>query len=245
MSTEIVLDTLGARGRERNARLRDLVQKHCLEAGGAVNLARLRNSVYVRFGRQSVSSIIAFLAILAFLPVMCAIALAIKIDTPGPVFFVQKRTGYLGRRFHLFKFRTMVVDAEAMKAQLRHKNVFGKNSPDFKLIDDPRITRIGRFLRRTSLDELPNLFNVLVGDMALVGPRPTSFPIETYHPHHFPRLAISPGITGLWQISGRADVDFDERTRLDVTYINSASLVSDVWILYRTVSAVAGGQGAY
>jgi lipopolysaccharide/colanic/teichoic acid biosynthesis glycosyltransferase len=171
------------------------------------------------------------------------IALAIKLDSPGPVLFKQQRTGYLGRRFELLKFRTMVRDAEQQKEQLRHLSIHGQHSPDFKLRDDPRVTRIGRLLRPSSLDELPNLINVLRGEMALVGPRPTSFVASTYAPHQLARLAIRPGVTGLWQISGRSDLDFCTRTELDVEYINRASLWLDLRILL--ITPFKASKGAY
>src|SRR5690606_39845714 len=132
----------------------------------------------------------------------------IKISSQGPVFFIQQRTGYRGRRFGMFKFRTMVVNAEELKESLRHLNKHGSDSVDFKIDRDPRVTAIGRWLRRTSLDELPNLLNVVRGDMRLAGPRPTSFDANRYHNHHLARLRIYPVITALWQLSGRSNIDF-------------------------------------
>ena len=238
-------DTAGSTFRSRNMRLRQLVSQHCIDANDSIDTDRLQGSLYIRYLRHPLSAIGAGLVILATLPVFIIIALLIKLDSSGPVFFVQERTGLYGRRFKMFKFRTMVKNAVELKAQLKAQNIFGPDSPDFKLKKDPRITRIGGFLRKTSLDELPNLFNVLLGDMALVGPRPTSFPIETYRECNFPRLAISPGITGIWQISGRADIDFEERTRLDVKYINSASFWTDSKIIVKTIVAVFQARGAY
>lgn len=161
----------------------------------------------------------ALILLLLLAPVLLAIALLIKWHSPGPVFFVQQRTGYRGRRFGMIKFRTMVANAEALKESLRHLNKHGANSVDFKIDNDPRVTPIGRWLRQTSLDELPNLINVVLGDMRLVGPRPTSFNASRYHRHHLGRLSTYPGMTGLWQISGRSDVDFDDRVTLDMQYI--------------------------
>lgn len=229
----------------RDPYLRALVQANCLEPGGVVDVEYLRGSAYLKYGRLVISSIVAAIVMVAVLPLMALVAILIKLDSPGPALFVQERTGYLGRRFKMFKFRTMVQNAESLKKQLAHSNIFGADSPDFKLADDPRTTRIGRILRRTSFDELPNLFNVVRGDMALVGPRPTSFAINTYARHHFSRLAVTPGLTGLWQISGRADVNFDERTKLDVRYINSVSFLTDLRIVFGTVGAVCRGHGAY
>jgi lipopolysaccharide/colanic/teichoic acid biosynthesis glycosyltransferase len=171
---------------------------------------------------------------------LCAIA--IKIDSPGPFFFGQMRTGKGGRRFKMFKLRTMVRNAEEMKTKLNHLNML--SYPDFKIVNDPRITRVGRFLRKTSLDELPQIFNVLRGDMSLVGPRPTSFSATKYSLWHTARLEAKPGITGLWQISGRNELDFDDRLRLDIAYLRHQSVWLDLKILFRTIGAVFSGRGA-
>ena len=192
-----------------------------------------------------VDRILALLALLALSPLLVLVAIAIKLDDRGPVLFIQSRTGYLGRRFRLVKFRTMVTDAEALKEKLRERNIHGRNSPDFKLVDDPRITRVGRFLRKTSIDELPNLWNIVRGEMSFVGPRPTSFDASTYAMAHLPRLAVRPGLTGLWQVSGRANVGFDERTEMDIAYIRSMSPARDLKLVLKTVSAVRKADGAH
>lgn len=177
------------------------------------------------------------------LPIFAVVAFLIKLDSPeGPVLFTQKRTGKGGVRFGMFKFRTMVTTAEEMKKQLMHLNEL--QAPDFKISNDPRITRVGNFLRKTSLDELPQLLNVLTGDMSLVGPRPTSFAAETYSAHHMRRLEVTPGLTGLWQIIGRASMEFDERVELDIAYIERRSLSMDIQLLVRTVTAVLEQRGA-
>ena len=188
---------------------------------------------------------LALVALVILSPVLILAAIAIKLDDRGPVLFIQPRTGYLGHRFRLFKFRTMVTDAEARKEALRSRNIHGSDSPDFKLLDDPRITRIGRILRRTSIDELPNLWNIVRGEMSFVGPRPTSFDASTYAMAHLPRLAVRPGLTGLWQVSGRASVGFDERTAMDIAYIRSMSPQRDLALVLRTVSAVRRADGAH
>ncbi|NEX15059.1 MAG: sugar transferase [Halochromatium sp.] len=198
---------------------------------------------YLRFYKRPFGLVLASLLLILLSPLLAIIALAIKLDSPGPVLFRQQRTGYLGRRFELLKFRTMIRDAEQQKDQLRDLNIHGYQSPDFKVRDDPRITRVGGFLRRTSLDELPNLINVVRGEMALVGPRPTSFEATTYAPHQLARLAVRPGVTGLWQISGRSDLDFCTRTALDIDYINRASWWLDLHILLLT--PFRAGKGAY
>ena len=172
------------------------------------------------------------------------IALAIEIDNPGPVFFRQKRVGRNGRIFHIFKFRSMVKDAEARKAQLAGNNEM--EGLMFKMESDPRITRVGAFLRKTSLDEFPQFFNILMGDMSLVGTRPpTVDEYEQYDPHYKRRLSMKPGLTGMWQVSGRSDItDFDEVVALDLEYIDNWSLSLDIKILFKTVAVVLGHKGA-
>jgi lipopolysaccharide/colanic/teichoic acid biosynthesis glycosyltransferase len=177
------------------------------------------------------------------LPLGLLVALLVYIDSPGRVMFTQLRTGKGGRRFKMYKFRSMVPNAEELKIKYAHLNEL--TWPDFKITNDPRITRVGKILRKTSLDELPQLLNVLKGDMSLVGPRPTSFAPETYRLWHTERLEVVPGITGLWQISGRSNLDFDQRLKLDIAYIERQSLWLDFQILVRTVTQVFVGEGAY
>jgi lipopolysaccharide/colanic/teichoic acid biosynthesis glycosyltransferase len=176
-------------------------------------------------------------------PIFAACALAVRATSSGPILFVQQRTGRGGRPFSILKIRTMVVDAEAKKAALKE---MGSNSgPDFKLTDDPRVTWVGSFLRKTSLDEIPQLWNVLKGDMSLVGPRPTSFGVETYERWHTERLEVQPGVTGLWQIKLRGDTNFCERVRLDIAYVRARSFSLDLQILLRTLPSVLFGRGAF
>jgi lipopolysaccharide/colanic/teichoic acid biosynthesis glycosyltransferase len=186
---------------------------------------------------------LSVLALPLLLPLMALCALAIVCTDPGPIFFVQLRTGRGGRRFPMVKFRTMVREAERIKRDLTHLNT--KGGPDFKIRDDPRVTRLGRLMRRTSLDELPQIWNVLKGEMSLVGPRPTSFDASTYDLWHTERLEVAPGVTGLWQVGGRANLEFDDRVRLDITYARSRGLALDLQILAKTVAAVWRGSGAY
>lgn len=178
------------------------------------------------------------------LPLCALIAVAIKVESPmGPVMFSQARTGRGGRRFQMLKFRSMVPNAEELKQQLAHLNEL--QWPDFKITNDPRVTRVGRFLRKTSLDELPQVFNVLRGEMTLVGPRPTSFSASTYRLWHTERLDVVPGLTGVWQIVARGESEFDERLRLDIAYIERRCLWLDIQILARTVGAVFSGRGRH
>ncbi len=179
-------------------------------------------------------------------PIFAIAAIAIKLDSRGPVFFSQERAGYAGRVFRVWKFRTMRRDADGMKDSLAHLNVTG-DPRLFKIPQDPRITTLGQFLRKWSIDELPQLINVLNGEMSLVGPRPFfESDLKTYRDHHFARLGAKPGITGLWQVKGRSSVvDFEEVVRLDREYIDRWSVLFDLWILLITIPAVLKGRGAY
>ena len=168
----------------------------------------------------------------------------IKLDSPGPVFFAQKRVGRNGRIFRMYKFRSMYIDAEERKKELMAQNEM--NGLMFKMEDDPRITKVGKFLRKTSLDEFPQFINILKGDMSLVGTRPPTLDeFEQYKTYHKKRLSFRPGLTGMWQVSGRSDItDFEEIVRLDVEYINNWSVSLDIKILIKTVLAVFAESGA-
>ncbi|MFA9566260.1 MAG: sugar transferase [Acidimicrobiales bacterium] len=185
--------------------------------------------------------VVALLAPLALLIVGLCVAVNKLQDRSAPVFHVQERTGAGGRRFRLFKVRTMVANAEELKAGLKYLNT--RTCPDFKVENDPRITPLGRILRATSLDELPQLWNVLRGDMTLVGPRPTTLPPSAYVSWQTERFEVQPGLTGLWQLDGRDSPSFVERARLDIAYVRRRSVRFDLYILLRTVPAVLGGRG--
>jgi exopolysaccharide biosynthesis polyprenyl glycosylphosphotransferase len=188
---------------------------------------------------------VALAALILLSPVLLAIAVAVRLDSRGPAFFRQQRVGKGGREFSMVKFRSMHVDAEHVIADLRDKNVHDKG-PLFKIHDDPRITRVGRVLRRASIDELPQLWNVVRGQMSLVGPRPPlPSEVEQYAHDVYRRLLVKPGITGLWQVSGRSDLTWDESVRLDLYYVENWNLYMDVSILFRTVRAVVAARGAY
>lgn len=193
--------------------------------------------------KRAIDLVLCLLVMPLMLPLLAIIALLVYVDSPGRVVFCQLRTGKGGRRFRMYKFRTMVPNAEELKASYAHLNEL--TWPDFKISDDPRVTRVGHILRKTSLDELPQVLNVIKGDMALVGPRPTSFAPTTYKLWHTARLDVLPGITGLWQVSGRSDVAFDDRLKLDISYIERQCLWMDVHILAQTVFAVFSRRGAY
>lgn len=185
-------------------------------------------------------------ALVGFSPIFAVTALLIKLEDRGPVFFQQKRVGEGGRLFGMWKFRSMVPNADKLKDQLLTENQHGQAGVTFKMKDDPRITRIGKWIRKLSVDEFPQFYNVLKGDMSLVGPRPpVPREVAAYRAIHLRRLRVKPGITCLWQIGGRAEIDFEGQVRLDLQYIRSASAWMDLKILLKTVPAVLFGSGAY
>jgi len=193
--------------------------------------------------KRAIDLLLCLMVVPLAAPLLLLLMLLVYIDSPGPIFFSQLRTGKGGHRFRMYKFRTMVPNAEELKLTYAHLNEL--TWPDFKITDDPRVTRIGRILRKTSLDELPQLLNVIKGDMSLVGPRPTSFSPETYRLWHTERLEVVPGITGLWQVHGRSNLDFDDRLKLDIAYIERQCIWMDIQIIVRTVGQVFAGEGAY
>jgi lipopolysaccharide/colanic/teichoic acid biosynthesis glycosyltransferase len=197
-----------------------------------------------RAGKRAADIVLATAGLVLLLPLLPAIVLLIKLDSPGAIFFRQKRVGLGGRLFTCFKFRSMVENAESLKPDLAALNE--ATGPAFKIRQDPRITPIGAFLRRSSLDEVPQLVNVLRGDMSIVGPRPQiPAEVELYEQWHRRRLEVKPGITCLWQVSGRSQVGFDEWMRLDLEYVRRRCTQLDVKILLATLPAVIARKGAY
>ncbi|MGH3932908.1 MAG: sugar transferase, partial [Pseudonocardiaceae bacterium] len=194
--------------------------------------------------KATIDRCVALLGLLLLAPLLLAIAVVIKLESAGPVFFRQQRVGKAGELFWMVKFRSMVVDAEQRRADLESVNEAG--GPLFKIRRDPRVTRVGAFLRRYSLDELPQLINVVVGDMSLVGPRPP-LPAEVvrYGFDALRRLLVKPGLTGLWQVNGRSDLSWEETVQLDLRYVENWSLAMDAAIIWKTARAVLGGRGAY
>ncbi|MGO2620910.1 sugar transferase [Glutamicibacter ardleyensis] len=183
-------------------------------------------------------------ALIVLLPVFAALAVLIKKDSPGPTFFVQKRVGVNGNTFRMFKFRSMHSNAEELLDQLQSQSE--GNGLLFKMKDDPRVTQVGRWIRKYSLDELPQIFNVLRGEMSLVGPRPPlPKEVQAYEGHVGRRLYIKPGLTGLWQVSGRSDLDWEESVRLDLYYVENWSLTGDIMIMWRTFKVMLNPVGAY
>jgi len=229
-----------------DALLRELSARTRGDAKTGLKIAAWRATVRGSYALKRLIDIIGSgLGMVLLSPVFLAIAIAVKRSSPGPVFFSQIRVGRYGRHFKFHKFRSMRQDAEALKASLAAQNE-SKDGVIFKMKDDPRVTKVGKFLRRTSLDELPQLWNVFVGDMSLVGPRPpVPKEVQEYTLEDRKRLDVIPGITCLWQIGGRSDIPFKEQVRLDKDYILSQSVWKDVLILLKTIPAIVGGKGAY
>ncbi len=237
--TSYLLTEAVAAGVDRHASSHELtfLGRPVIQLSGPLSLPR---AITVKY---TLDRLLAALGLALFSPLIFITAAWIKTTSPGPVFYKQLRVGQNGRRFWMYKFRTMVADADQKKKELLHKNEM--SGPVFKMTDDPRITKVGRFLRRISLDELPQLFNVLLGEMSLVGPRPP-LPEEVFHYRleHRRRLSVRPGITCLWQVSGRNNVDFEEWMKMDLAYIDGWSFWQDLKILFRTLPAVLTANGA-
>ncbi len=222
----------------------DRVDIHQISGVPLISLKELTLKGWNLALKRGLDVALILLSLPLLLPLLLLIALIIRLDTPGPALFRQKRVGRNGQLFTCYKFRTMVRDAEKRKAELAALNE--ADGPLFKIRRDPRVTRVGRFLRHSSLDELPQLWNVLTGDMSLVGPRP-ALPeeVQQYSPTHRRRLEVTPGLTGLWQVLGRSDTTFDEMVRLDIYYAENWSVGMDIGILLKTLPVVIMGRGAY
>lgn len=201
-------------------------------------------SVYELAVKRMIDIAVSLIAVLVLIPLAAVVAVAIKLDSKGPVFFKQARVGRNGTLFTLYKFRSMHENADQIKQSLGHMNE--AEGPVFKIKRDPRITKIGAFIRKTSLDELPQFMNVLRGEMSLVGPRPPlPQEVERYTDYQRGRLAVKPGLTCLWQVQGRSSVSFDRWVELDLEYIRRQSLWLDVTIMLKTIPAVLKGTGAW
>lgn len=201
-------------------------------------------SSFFDFSKRVVDIAGALVGILMIIPLFPFLALIIKLDSSGPLLFKQRRVGKKGKYFDCYKFRSMVCDAESVKEELSHLNE--ASGAAFKIKDDPRITSVGRFIRRSSLDEFPQLLNVLKGDMSIVGPRPQiPSEVEEYTPRQARRLLVTPGLTCVWQVSGRSQLDFNEWMELDIEYVKKRNFQYELWILSRTIPAVIERKGAY
>ena len=194
--------------------------------------------------KRTIDIIGAGLGLILLSPIIAVVACAVKVTSKGPIFFSQKRVGKNGELFEMYKFRSMVVNAEELKGNLEDQNEM--SGPMFKIKDDPRVTKVGKFIRKTSIDELPQLWNVLKGDMSLVGPRP-SLPkeVEQFDNWMFKRLSVRPGLTCYWQVSGRNNIDFEDWMKLDCRYVDERNLWIDIKLIFNTVLVLFGDKNAH
>ncbi|WP_195949143.1 sugar transferase [Clostridium saudiense] len=206
------------------------------------NIDENRKRIY-EISKRAIDIIGAGSGLLLLSPVIVIVACAIKFTSKGPIFFSQKRVGKNGELFDMYKFRSMVVNAEELKEKLAHQNEM--SGPMFKMKDDPRVTKVGKFIRKTSLDELPQLLNVLKGDMSLVGPRP-SLPKEVaqFEKWMYKRLSVKPGLTCFWQVSGRNNIDFEDWMKLDIKYVDERNIWIDIKLIFKTVLVLFGDKNA-
>ncbi len=206
------------------------------------NIDENRKRIY-EISKRAIDIIGAGSGLLLLSPVIVIVACAIKFTSKGPIFFSQKRVGKNGELFDMYKFRSMVVNAEELKEKLAHQNEM--SGPMFKMKDDPRVTKVGKFIRKTSLDELPQLWNVLKGDMSLVGPRP-SLPKEVaqFEKWMYKRLSVKPGLTCFWQVSGRNNIDFEDWMKLDIKYVDERNIWIDIKLIFKTVLVLFGDKNA-
>ncbi len=203
----------------------------------------VNHSIFYRTIKRLADIILSIIALIVLMPVFVATAVAIKIEDKGPVFFCQDRAGKDGQSFLMYKFRSMCVNAQAMHKDLLKMNEL--KGPAFKMKDDPRVTRVGRFIRRTSIDELPQLINIIKGEMSIVGPRPLpTYENDKLNEFQKQRLLVKPGLTCYWQVSGRNDIEFDDWMNLDIKYINDASIWTDLKLIGKTFGAVLSQKGA-
>ena len=203
---------------------------------------KLRNNIY-QISKRVLDIMGSIIGLILTTPIFIIVALAIRIESKGNIIFTQKRVGLNGKEFNMYKFRSMVVNAEDLKEKLKDNNEM--SGPMFKMKDDPRITKIGKFIRKTSIDELPQLFNILKGEMSFVGPRP-SLPneVKEFEDWMIKRLCVKPGLTCYWQVMGRNNIDFEEWMKLDIKYINDRSFCLDIKLILKTVFVLFGDKNA-
>ena len=209
-----------------------------------MNKVEINNSIFYLFIKRLIDIVGALLGLILLSPLFCIVAILIKLEDPkGKVFFAQERNGINSKTFKMYKFRSMVNNAEELLQKLQHQNE--QSGPVFKIKDDPRITKVGKFIRKTSIDELPQLINVLKGDMSLVGPRPPiPHEVEQYTPYQMQRLLVKPGLTCIWQVSGRNNIGFDDWVDMDIEYIQNRSLWLDIKLIFKTVGVLFGDENA-
>lgn len=209
----------------------------------AENMGKYKKGIVYIFIKRIMDIVFSILGIIVAAPIMTIIAIAVKLDSKGVVIFSQERVGLNGKTFKMYKFRSMVENAEELLDKLQHRNEM--TGPMFKIKEDPRVTRVGKFIRKTSLDELPQLFNVLKGEMSLVGPRP-NLPREVvkFNRQQKIKLLVKPGLTCYWQVMGRNNVDFDDWMKLDLKYIEDRSIILDLKLIFKTFKVFLGDEGA-
>ena len=202
-----------------------------------------RSNVLYEVIKRIIDIVASFTGLIVLSPLMLVVSILIKLESKGEVIFKQKRVGLNGKEFYMYKFRSMVINAEELKAELESQNEM--SGPMFKMKDDPRITKIGKFIRKTSIDELPQLINVIKGDMSLVGPRP-SLPkeVEEFETWMRERLEVKPGLTCIWQVSGRNNIDFEDWMKLDISYVEDRNLWIDIKLIFKTVLVLFGDKNA-
>jgi len=236
--------------------VKELISQHS-NARGMVSIARQwcffhwqRGQIFIAqhggfIVKRTFDIIVASIIMILLSPLFLLVSLTIRLDSPGPILFSQERIGKNGRVFKMWKFRSMYIDAEERKATLMQLNQM-KGGVLFKMKQDPRVTRVGRFIRKFSIDELPQMQNVLMGDMSLVGPRPpVPSEVAQYTPYQRQRLEVIPGITCIWQVSGRSEISFAQQVEMDIEYISTQSFWKDMTLLFKTVPAVLSAKGAY
>lgn len=221
-----------------------LQQENVLYSENELKKICSRKSIMYYFLKRLFDVIMSFFALVVLIPVFLVVAIMIKTEDGGRVFYVQDRTGLNGKVFRMYKFRSMCKDAEKIHKQLLSKNEL--DGPAFKMKDDPRVTKVGKFIRRTSIDELPQLVNIIKGEMSIVGPRPLpTYETEQCNEYQNQRLLVKPGLTCYWQCCGRNDIAFDEWMELDLKYIREAGILTDCKLILKTVKAVVRSEGAY
>ena len=209
-----------------------------------MNKVEINNSIFYLFIKRLIDIVGSLLGLILLSPLFCIVAILIKLEDPkGKVFFAQERNGINSKTFKMYKFRSMVNNAEELLQKLQHQNE--QSGPVFKIKDDPRITKVGKFIRKTSIDELPQLINVLKGDMSLVGPRPPiPHEVEQYTAYQMQRLLVRPGLTCIWQVSGRNNIGFDDWVDMDIDYIKNRSLWLDIKLIFKTIGVLFGDDNA-
>ena len=202
-----------------------------------------RSNILYEVIKRIIDIVASFIGLILLSPLILIVSMLIKLESKGEVIFKQKRVGLNGKEFYMYKFRSMVINAEELKEQLESQNEL--SGPMFKIKDDPRITKVGKFIRKTSIDELPQLINVIKGDMSLVGPRP-SLPkeVKKFEQWMMERLEVKPGLTCIWQISGRNNIDFEDWMKLDIKYVRERSLVLDFKLIFKTIFVLFGDKNA-